>query len=129
MRLAKAGGSLASEFKICSGCGKTWVNRDVFLGDPETLLVGYQVHFEDLKAGLFLFNHTKPECQTTLALTAGEFMDLYDGPIFAGRGDGAVECSGQCLHHDDLRPCPIRCECTFVREVIQVVRQWPKRAA
>lgn len=120
---------MAAAFKICSGCGNAWATRDGFLSDPETVLAGYQVHFEDLKAGLFLFNHTRPACRTTLALAAADFMDFYDGPVFAGRGGATGQCSGHCLHDEDLRPCPIRCECAFVREVIQVVRQWPKRAA
>jgi G:T-mismatch repair DNA endonuclease (very short patch repair protein) len=52
-----------ASFKGCSICNKVWKNRDGFLDDPDIVIVGYQVHFEDLTEGLFLFNHT---CRGTL---------------------------------------------------------------
>ena len=113
----------AVSFKICSRCGFVWTGRISFLSDPTLHLVGYQVHFEELSAGLFLFNHS---CGTTLSVQAKEFQDLYSGPMFAERLTGTEECQGSCLHEDDLRPCPAKCECTYVREVLQVISSWPK---
>lgn len=94
------------------------------MSDPELALVGYQVNFAALLEGLFLFNHS---CTNTLAIEAGAFADLHRGPLFAERKLGAPACPDFCVHRNELSPCPAACECAFVREVLQVVRQWPKR--
>ena len=111
-------------FKRCTMCGAQWWTRDVFLEDGGVSLVGYQVNYGDLEAGDFLFNHT---CGTTLAIPAGSFMDLYDGPVFAERVRGTDACPDYCLYPDDLRRCPVQCECAYVRDVLQIVRNWPKK--
>ena len=95
-----------------------------FLRDAKLTLVGYQVHFEKLEEGLFLFNHEV--CHTTLAVAAGAFQPLHQGPIFTQRATGGADCLGYCLHRDNLLPCPAECECAYVRQVIQVIRHWPK---
>lgn len=87
-------------------------------------MIGYQVDFDELMAGLFLFNHI---CGTTLAAKADDFQDQYDGPIFTERLIGTKGCEGHCLHKDDLRPCPAKCECAYVREIVQVILNWPKQ--
>jgi hypothetical protein len=92
----------SSSFKICGKCGAEWSERDTFLTDPDLSLVGYQIHFEELKTGLFLFTHN---CKTTLAIEAGEFQDLYHGPIFIERLANTEECLGHCLHSQNLNPC------------------------
>ena len=111
-------------FKKCPPCGTKWMNRDDFLGDPDIEMIGYQADFEELTAGLFLFNHI---CRGTLAVNAGIFQDLYDGPILEERIEGTEACLGYCEHEDELRPCPNQCECAYVREIIQVIRHWPKK--
>ena len=113
-------------FKRCTSCTAVWRTRDEFLADPDVKLVGYQAHFEDLKAGFFLFNHS---CRTTVAMDVEDFLDLYDGPIFRQRATGGPDCMGYCLHRDELRLCPAQCECAFVREILQIVRNWKKRQA
>jgi hypothetical protein len=112
-------------FKTCSCCGRAWETREAFMADPATELIGYQAFFESLELGLFLFNHA--ECGTTMALQAGVFNDLHDGPVFSERLTGQPSCVGYCLQRNELRPCPNRCECAWVRDVLQVVRRWPKR--
>ena len=87
-------------------------------------LVGYQVNFEELVAGLFLFNH---ECGTTLALPAQAFTNLYNGPVFQTRLTGQRACRKHCLKEDDLGRCPAKCECAFVREIVALAKEWPKR--
>lgn len=114
----------STSFKTCSRCRFVWAGRTSFLSDPALHLVGYQVHFEEHTAGLFLFNHS---CGTTLSVQAGEFQDLYDGPMFTERLTGTEECQGFCLHEDDLSPCFAKCECAYVREVLQVILNWPKK--
>jgi hypothetical protein len=111
-------------FKTCNKCGAEWADREAFLADPDLRLIGYQVDFADLKAGLFMFNHS---CRTTLAFRAEVFADLYSGPIFGERRTGGPDCLGYCLHREELRPCPAKCECAFVREILNVVKNHPKR--
>ena len=110
----------SSVFKKCSTCGFEWNQRDLFIVDPKIDVVGYQVNFEALLEGFFLFNH---DCGTTLAIWAKEFKDLYDGPIFKERQTGGDACPGYCLHHDELNPCPAECECAFVREILHIINQ------
>ena len=110
-------------FKKCSACDAVWQSRDEFLSDIKIKLIGYQVSFDDLLAGYFLFNH---DCGTTLAILVAQLESLYDGPVFATRLTGTDQCPGYCLHQDQLDPCVAECECVFVREVIQIVKDWPK---
>ncbi len=110
-------------FKKCS-CGVVWPDRLKFLSDPEVEIVGYQIHFENLELGLFLFNHMK--CGSTIAIEAKNFTDLYKGPVFKERKTGKKGCPGHCLHSEELRPCPSKCECAFVRNVIVLIKTWKK---
>ena len=110
-------------FKECSICQTEWGSRDNFLSDPDIELVGYQVHFEKLMMGILYFNHA---CKGTLDFYTYHFMDLYDGPVFAERATGGDECLEYCLHKNNLEPCPARCECASVREVLQVIKSWNK---
>ncbi len=111
-------------FKICPGCRFVWPARADFLGDPDLVLIGFQVDLTDPHGGLFLFNH---RCGSTLALPVGPFLDLVGRPPVAPSLRGTPQCAGHCLHRSDIDPCRTVCECAFVREVLQVVRHWPKR--
>jgi hypothetical protein len=111
-------------FKNCTYCDHLWSSREDFLTDPDIDLVGYQVNFQELELGLFLFNHEV--CKTTIALPAGIFKDLYNGPVFEERQTGTDQCLELCLHEQELSCCPSRCECAFVREILNIVKHWPK---
>ena len=110
-------------YKQCNMCGFLWPTRDSLLSDADIQIIGYQVRFEHLLTGIFLFNHS---CGTTLAFEASHFEDLYDGPMFAEPLTGTDACPGHCLYEKDLQPCPAECECAYVRVIIQVVKNWPK---
>jgi len=116
-------------FKKCTGCEYHWKTRKEFLSDPQVKLIGYQVNFDELKTGFFMFNHLKPECLTTVSLPTELFSDLYRGEVYHERMTGSVACPGYCQHSDNLKVCPVKCECSFVREVMQIVIRWPKSAA
>jgi len=113
-------------FKKCSGCKQHWATREEFISDPLVRLVGYQVNFGDLEAGFFLFNHLNPKCKTTLSIHTGIFSDLYHGVIFQERQEGSAKCPGHCLHMGNLNSCPAKCECNYVREVMQIIVKHPK---
>ncbi|MDA8142263.1 MAG: hypothetical protein M0036_26755 [Desulfobacteraceae bacterium] len=110
-------------FKKCNTCGYQWQSREQWLRDPTLKLVGYQANFNQLKTGIFLFNH---HCRTTLALLAADFEDLYTGPIFVERATGTEACPGHCLNKDNLDECPARCECSYIRHILQLIKNWPK---
>jgi len=110
-------------FKKCPNCGFEWNDRESFFKDPNVTSIGYQVNFIRLSAGYFLFNHS---CKGTFSIQVNQFKDLYDGPVFTKRAAGSDECPEYCLHSDELRPCPVHCECAYVREVLQIIKNWPK---
>jgi hypothetical protein len=109
-------------FKECTSCAESWKSREEYLEDPLIEIIGYQANFKHLELGLFLFNHHT--CQSTLAVPAGEFRDLYDGPVYSAQLSRSDECLDYCMNKDELRPCPLQCECAYVREIIQTVKQW-----
>ena len=110
-------------FKKCPNCGYEWENRELFLNDPDIEIIGYQINFIQLLAGYFMFNHT---CKGTFTVPAKQFKDFYKGPIFSKRATGSDECKEFCLQENELRPCPVRCECAYVREIISIIKKWPK---
>jgi len=111
-------------FKVCPVCGKEWTDRANFLSDPQLLLSGYQVNFEALREGFFLFTHLK--CKGTMAMEVGIFSGLYHGEIFQERMTGSECCPGFCLKDSLFQVCPAKCECAFVREVMQILLNWTK---
>lgn len=111
-------------FKKCTACEHLWMSRDNFLNDSNTQLVGYQVNFENLELGFFLFNHMI--CKSTIGIPAGKFRDLYRGPVFKENMAGTESCPEYCLHEDQLLPCPEQCECSYVRDILQIIQDWPK---
>jgi len=113
-----------SYFKKCSACGARWSVRRDFLEDPDIEIVGYQVDFDDLAAGAFLFSHS---CGASLSLSVRNFNGLYEGPIFEERATGSAECPGYCLYQDQLDKCSARCECAYVRNIIDIIKAWPKK--
>jgi hypothetical protein len=111
-------------FKKCTCSASPWITRDEFLQDENTQLVGYQANFSHLELGYFLFNHLT--CKTTIAIPAGLFKDLYAGPVFSQRLTGSEVCHGYCKEMEVLEPCENQCECAYIREIVQLIRNWPK---
>ena len=110
-------------FKTCSNCGKHWERLEDFIQDQEVGLTGYMPTFDELLTGLFLFNH---RCGTTLACPVLLFEHLYNGPVYRVRKSGTPECPGYCQNKTDLGPCPVKCNCAFVREILLILKRWPK---
>ena len=106
-------------FKQCKVCGHKWSTCRDFIADQDIMIVGYQVNFKNLEAGLLYFNHS---CKNTITLSADLFVDLYDGPIFSEPKTGTDECPEYCLNKKELRQCRAECECAYVREIIQLFK-------
>jgi len=115
-------------FKVCPGCRYVWEDREKFLSDPNLVVVGYQVNYDDPNAGLVLFTHEIPECETTLVIEVREFSDMYTGPICEDLLENTEACPGYCRDRFSLERCAKECKCTFARDILQVLRGWPKRA-
>ena len=113
-------------FKQCPSCGEVWQTQQNFLNDRNLNIIGYQVNFLRLELGYFLFNHNK--CRTTLSLLANSFKNLYSGPVYKERKTQTADCPEYCLKESALDPCPAYCECAYVREIIQIIRNWHKQA-
>ena len=111
-------------FHKCSCCDYIWQSLDSFLNDDSKELIGYQVNFKELQLGWFLFNHS---CGTTFAVQVKHFLQLYDGPVFKERLTGKEQCSTYCLNKNELRSCPAKCECAYVREIMQIIKSYNKQ--
>ena len=123
-------GCMKSEaFKICPFCHQAWPTLEEFLSDPELRLTGYQASFEDLLGGLFMFTHISEKCGTTLSIPVQKFVSLSDRPIVSKRTEQTECCPQICQHKNNLGPCPVECECTWVREVLQKIQEWSRKAA
>ena len=100
-------------------CYHTWNSITDFVKDPDIYIVGYQVNFENLEVGKFFFTHS---CGATLTYPVEIFSSLYNGPIYEERKTGSDECPGYCLYKAELKVCPAKCKCAYVREVIQIIK-------
>ena len=115
-------------FKICPNCKVVWETIDEFLSDPKTGLAGYQVDSEDLEGGLFFFTHQQKGCFTTLAIPVTDLLSLNDHPLLEKRDEQLCSGSEFCQHQNDLSPRPKKCECVWVRDILQTIKAWPKIA-
>jgi hypothetical protein len=115
----------ATLFKDCTSCNVSWITHEIFLSDPDIEIIGYQVNYKYLQLGYFLFNHSP--CKTTFSIPAGVFKHLYNNkPVYKERLTNTEACPEYCLNDSDLRPCPNKCECSYVREIIQIIKKWNK---
>jgi hypothetical protein len=105
-------------FMKCPGCGFTWNKREDFLIDGRLEIIGYDADFEALQLGKLLFRHS---CGMVIPMHVDAFKDLYSGPIYTERKTGTAECLGYCKRRDELKPCPVKCECAWVREVVHII--------
>lgn len=113
-------------FKTCPKCSTEWKTRDDFLTDSANVLVGYQADLTNLGFGLLLFEHRVPGCSTTAAIFAYEFFDLYTGPRHPEAKALLPGCPRYCLDEKYLGRCDVVCECAFVFDIIQIIRNMNK---
>jgi hypothetical protein len=112
-----------SYFSRCPGCGLEWTLRDELLNDDDVLLTGHIATFESLMIGWLQFRHEKPECDSTFTVEVGKFIDLYDGPQYGERKAGLDECPRHCFDPANLELCEVQCEFSYVRNILQLVRE------
>lgn len=114
-------------FKTCPNCRKRWYTLEDFLGDPQLVLVGYQGVLRGPDHGFLYLNHMDETCKTTLAITIGEFADLYDGPLVEKHRQGSEPCPEHCFFTNGVVERPEGCECRYVRSVMKRIETWSKR--
>jgi len=119
----------ADHFKKCSYCSQIWHSRDLFLADKDIKFNGYQADFESPEEGLFLFTHHLHKCGTTLAVQVSLLQDLYKGPVYTERKMNSEECPSYCMNVSNFERCETKCECAYVRKLIQIVNEWDKKRA
>ncbi|MBN2414176.1 hypothetical protein JXQ31_21050 [candidate division KSB1 bacterium] len=105
-------------------CGLNWNTRQELLSDPFVEITGYLVNFKDPEQGIFTFNHMS--CKGTFAVKVSFFTDLYKGEFFEQNIAGDEKCPNYCLNKFELDSCPEKCECAYVRDVIQLIKNFPK---
>ena len=116
--------------KVCPTCSEKWDMVEALLADPLIELVGYQVNLDVLEEGLFYFLHHREDCGTTMAIPVTAFKGLSDLPFLAPRAAARPEgCTGLFLKEGELGPCPQKCECNWVREIMQTIQLWKKATA
>ncbi|MBT4511203.1 MAG: hypothetical protein HOC20_03185 [Chloroflexi bacterium] len=111
-------------FKKCPMCGMIWDIRAQLLSDPDAKVTGYIANLDHAELGIFLFNHET--CGTSMGIEASQFTDMYDGPIYTEKLTRSAECPGYCLDKAELRRCPSKCECSYIRDVLDQIVNWEK---
>jgi hypothetical protein len=110
---------IMEHYKSCTFCQKTWKTVEDMIHDPTLKVNGYQAVFGTPEEGLFLLTHYEGDCGSTLAVEAGNFKHLYDGPEYEeckARGEG---CPLHCVDINNLQPCSNTCSMAWVRVVLQ----------
>ena len=115
-----------TDFKECPKCKKKWTSRSEYLADILLKLNGYQAAFDNLENGLLLFTHLCDGCKSTMSIGVSKFDDLYSGERFSENKALSEECPRYCIDEHNLERCDAKCECAFVREIIQHVKDYPK---
>jgi hypothetical protein len=114
---------MIENFKICPNCQQVWSMQIEFISDGEIELNGYKSDFEKLEYGMFFFTHKKVGCFSTMVLEVKEFLNLYEGPFYSEQKTGTEDCPNYCRDKEKLDRCEAFCECAFVREIINIIRE------
>ena len=113
-------------FKKCSKCAVGWEDLRQFLEDPNVVYLGYQSADKTPTDGLFLFNHLKNNCQTTMTIKVKEFFPNLDTinkvPMFT-----LAACQGLCKNKCSEEKCTQpSCVGNQIRDVITMIVAFPK---
>jgi hypothetical protein len=96
-------------FRTCGSCGQEWRGWEDFVRDPGVRLLGLQAITNLPDANLLVFEH---RCGSSVSVLASRFRQfLPDSQDFSGRPSlrGTDQCSGHCLHLENLQQCDQPC--------------------
>lgn len=113
---------MKNDFKTCTICKSKWLNLIDLVRDKDLYLNGYQASFSESHEGLFLLTHDVDDCGTTMAIKAGDLIDLYDGPKHTIHMAYTEKCDGHCLDSTDMEPCTNECDMRWAREILQILK-------
>lgn len=111
-----------SIFKVCPKCSASWESREAFLTDKLVNLIGYQANFKNLDKGLLLFTHMANDCYSTTSIYVSDFDDLYTGVRYTENKALSEVCHQYCIDEKNFDRCDAKCECSYAREIIEIIR-------
>ena len=123
-------------FKTCLLCNTSWYTVDDFIRDPEVDIIGYQPHPAKTGAGLFIFGHR--HCNSSISVRLDALSELQVcltrdaesvyiiGPDMIQESCSTATCFENCLRKTDSANGNLQCECSYVREVMQIIKHLPK---
>ena len=111
-------------FKICPKCSSKWMTVQEFLSDINIELAGYQANFEHAQLGLFLFNHRKASCHTTIVVRASFFQEYFERQVsFDGFRIEGPNCPKHCEHENVFLKCSkVSCSGHSVRVMLHQIQ-------
>lgn len=107
-------------FQKCPNCKDVWEERGLFLSDGNLRIEGYYPNFEMWQLGSIDFKHC---CGADIKIPAETFMDMYSKPAFQ---EHPKDCEKNCLFHRQEKNCPRLCECGYIRDIYELIDNWPK---
>ncbi len=108
-------------FKVCPGCRHTWGTRQAFLEDRAIRPIGIQNMLGRVETGFLLFNHL--DCQSTLALPVGPFLDYSHGPRLEQDAFGMPGCRGYCMTPSSRELCDVVCTRRTLMDVLHILKE------
>jgi hypothetical protein len=96
-------------FRTCGSCRQVWRNWEDFVRDPGVRLLGLQAITNLPDANLLVFEH---RCGSSVSVFVSRFRQyLPDSQDPSGWSSlpGTDQCSGHCLHLENLQQCDRPC--------------------
>ncbi len=96
-------------FRTCGSCRQVWRSWQDFVRDPGIRLLGLQAIVDLPHANLLVFEH---RCGSSVSVLASRFRQyLPDSQDSSGWSSlrGTDQCSGHCLHLENLQQCDRPC--------------------
>lgn len=110
-------------FKACPKCRFEWKSRNELLNDKNVKIIGYQANFIEPEEGLYLFNHTIDNCNTTFSMKTKDYKDMYEGTVYPFSKYGEPECKGYCKDENNLSICGEQCKYAPFREIASLIKK------
>ncbi len=96
-------------FRTCGSCRQVWRSWQDFVRDPGIRLLGLQAIADLPHANLLVFEH---RCGSSVSVLASRFRqylpDSQDSSAWSSLR-GTDQCSGHCLHRENLQQCDRPC--------------------
>lgn len=115
-------------FRTCGSCRQVWRSWEDFVRDPGVRLLGLQAIMNLPDANLLVFEH---RCGSSVSVLASRFRQhLPDSQDSSGWSSlrGTDQCSGHCLHLENLQQCDRPCINARDRRLILQLMEMKRQA-